>query len=75
MTQPGETDGYNLSDHISAIEKHCGGRVVDFVIANNGQIPEKYYEKYRNDNQDMVLIDREKISDDINIVKDDLVYI
>lgn len=75
MTQPGETDGYSLSDHISAIEEHCGGRIIDYVVANNGQIPEKYYEKYRNDNQDMVLIDRDKISDDINIIKDDLVYI
>jgi uncharacterized cofD-like protein len=75
MTQPGETDGYNLSDHISAIEEHCGGKMINFIIANNGQIPEKYYQKYRNDNQDMVLIDRENISDNINIIKDDLVYI
>ncbi len=35
MTQPGETTGYTLTDHINAIEKHAGGKIIDFVIANN----------------------------------------
>lgn len=75
MTQPGETDGYSLSDHIHAIEKHCGEGIVDFIIANNGEIPEKYYEKYKKDNQDMVEIDRDRISANIEIIADNLIYI
>ena len=26
MTQPGETDGYSVADHIRAIDRACGGR-------------------------------------------------
>ena len=33
--QPGETDDYNVADHIAAIEKHVGKSIVDIVIANN----------------------------------------
>jgi uncharacterized cofD-like protein len=34
-TQPGETDNYTTGDHLKAIEKHLGGRVFDYVVANN----------------------------------------
>ena len=30
-TQPGETDGYSLDDHVEALEKHLGRQVVDMV--------------------------------------------
>jgi uncharacterized cofD-like protein len=75
MTQIGETDGYNLSQHIEAIKKHCNGNIFDFIIANNGKIPEKYYEKYREDGQNMVDTDEENIDKDIEIVKENLVFI
>lgn len=75
MTQPGETDGYKLSDHVKAIESHCGKGMIDFIIANNGSIPEKYFKKYKEDSQDMVLVDEENISNDIEILQDDFVYI
>ena len=38
MTQPGETDDYTVSDHVKAINRQAGGRVIDFVIANNGDV-------------------------------------
>lgn len=75
MTQPGETDGYMLSDHINAITKHCNEVLFDFIIANNGIIPEEYYIKYKNDGQDMVGIDRENIPENIEIITEDLVQI
>ncbi|MCB9435452.1 MAG: YvcK family protein [Anaerolineales bacterium] len=34
-TQPGETDGYSLADHVLAIEHHVGRGVFDLVIGNN----------------------------------------
>ena len=49
MTQPGETDEYRLSEHIEAIEKHSYKGIIDCVLANSGEIPErlaKRYEKY-----------------------------
>lgn len=75
MTQIGETDGYNLSQHIEAINKHCKGDIIDLVIANNGVIPEKYYERYKADGQDMVETDEENIPAHIEIIKEDLVHI
>ncbi|GAB4421368.1 MAG: YvcK family protein [Anaerolineae bacterium] len=34
-TQPGETDGYSVADHVLALEKHIGQGVFDIVLANN----------------------------------------
>lgn len=75
MTQPGETDEYKLSDHLKTIENHCGGGVIDFIIANNGSIPEKNFEKYKNDGQDMVEIDIANIPSGVEVIQEDLVYI
>ena len=75
MTQLGETEGYSLSQHIDAIKKHCNGNIFDFIIANNGKIPEKYYERYREDGQDMVDTDEANIDENIEIIKENLVYI
>lgn len=33
-TQPGETDGYNCSDHIGNVEAHVGSLVCDVVLCN-----------------------------------------
>ena len=46
MTQPGETDGYTVSDHLMAIERHVNARLFDYVIVNNGQIPLPVQEMY-----------------------------
>lgn len=34
-TQPGETDNYNLTDHVLAIENHVGRGLFDVIIGNN----------------------------------------
>jgi len=34
-TQQGETQGYNLADHVHALELHTGPGLVDVVLANN----------------------------------------
>ena len=36
MTQPGETDGYSVCDHVNAIMKHAGSKkVIDAVLVND----------------------------------------
>ncbi|TCS81777.1 gluconeogenesis factor YvcK family protein [Tepidibacillus fermentans] len=47
MTQPGETDHYQAIDHVKAVEKHVGERFIDYVIVQNGKIPAKMIERYR----------------------------
>lgn len=34
MTQPGETDGYTVKDHVHELMKHSAMGIVDFVFAN-----------------------------------------
>jgi len=34
-TQPGETDGFTVTEHVLALEKHIGPRLFQIVLANN----------------------------------------
>jgi uncharacterized cofD-like protein len=46
MTEKGETDGYRVSDHLSAILDHCGTGFVDAVLATKGEINEPLLKRY-----------------------------
>ena len=47
MTQPGETDGYSVCDHINAITKHAGSKkVIDAVLVNDF-MPSNLAKKYQ----------------------------
>ena len=47
MTQPGETDGYSVCDHINAIIKHAGSKkVIDAVLVNDF-MPSNLAKKYQ----------------------------
>lgn len=63
MTQPGETDGFGVSDHVNALEQYLGKDEIDVVIASNTDIPKKMLEKYETEEQkDPVPIDYENIN-------------
>ena len=34
-TQPGETDGYSVADHVAALQSHLPARCIDVVLAND----------------------------------------
>ncbi|MGH2512974.1 MAG: gluconeogenesis factor YvcK family protein, partial [Candidatus Limnocylindrales bacterium] len=34
-TQPGETEGFDLADHVEALERHTSEGILDVVLANN----------------------------------------
>lgn len=55
MTQPGETEGYDVLDHVNAILKHSTGDFLDYVIANTEEIPIDVLEKYIMDGSKPVL--------------------
>ncbi len=79
MTQPGETDGYNILDHVDAIEKHSFCNIIDYIIVNIEHIPNTTLKKYINDGAEPVIIS--KIEEEIlnkkgiTIIKDNLVDI
>ena len=61
MTQPGETDGYAVSDHLQALLKHANcNKLVDAVIMNDF-IPSNLAQKYRQAGSFPVIIDTENI--------------
>ncbi|OGI14207.1 MAG: hypothetical protein A3I68_07870 [Candidatus Melainabacteria bacterium RIFCSPLOWO2_02_FULL_35_15] len=61
MTQPGETTGYTVSHHVSALLEHARYQnLVDVVVANDRH-PEILLEKYKEKNQEPVIIDAEEI--------------
>lgn len=62
MTQPGETDGYTASDHLAAIERHVGGRLLDWVIVNNGDIPSDVLTKYAEQGAAAVSYDGDNVA-------------
>ncbi len=62
MTQPGETDGYTVSQHLRAIERHSKKGIVDCVLANNMPIPEALIEKYKAEGAEPVIIDEENLT-------------
>src|SRR3990170_2922400 len=37
-TQPGETDGYSVSDHVRALEAHAGEGLFTVIVANNRKV-------------------------------------
>lgn len=46
MSQPGETDGYSMEDHVRALEKHSFKNPADLVVVNETQIEPRVLERY-----------------------------
>lgn len=46
MTQPGETDGFSLEDHVRAIEYHTYKNPVSLVVYNNAEIEQSVLDRY-----------------------------
>ncbi len=61
MTQPGETDGYSVCDHIKALVKHSSARILDYCVVNNGEVPAEVLKRYSGENSLLVVNDRKNI--------------
>ncbi len=74
MTQPGETDGFKVSDHLKVLEQYLGPKSIDVVVASNTIMPEEIIKKYEIEEQkDQVEIDPEEIKKmDIELIEEDL---
>ena len=51
MTQPGETGGKNVLDHV---------KVIDYVLVNNEYLPQGVFERYAKDGAELVMLDKEQ---------------
>ena len=76
MTQPGETDNFSVSDHIKTLMKYNGKNSIDYVIANNGTIPEEIKERYLKKGSKLVDLDYDNIKDlNVEVIETDLIKI
>jgi uncharacterized cofD-like protein len=50
MSQPGETTNYRASDHVLAIRKHAGGKLVDCAVVSDSQITPAMRRRYAQQN-------------------------
>lgn len=75
MTQPGETDGFGVSDHVATLEKYIGKDIIDVVVASNTIIEDEMLRKYETEEQkDQVRIDKENMEDKkYELIEEDLV--
>lgn len=65
MTQPGETDGYSVSDHINALMQHAGSRkIVDAVLVNDF-MPSNLAQKYQMSGSYPVKLDFENLKNSV----------
>ena len=62
MTQPGETDGFKVSDHINLLNNYLGKRKIDVVITNKDKVSKEIQKKYETlEQKDLVEVDSKNI--------------
>ena len=57
MTQPGETRGFTVSDHVRSIHRNTGHELVQWVIMNNRPIAADVAKRYRAQGSEPVITD------------------
>jgi uncharacterized cofD-like protein len=57
MTQPGETEGFSLADHVRVIYDHVHRKLFDWVVANNQRISSGVAQRYLAQGAEEVRVD------------------
>ncbi|MEL6816230.1 MAG: gluconeogenesis factor YvcK family protein [Cyanobacteria bacterium J06598_3] len=63
MTEPGETQGYSVSEHIQAIDRACGKYLFDSVVVQKKMPSKAAIDRYLKEGSTPVVLDREAIVD------------
>jgi uncharacterized cofD-like protein len=71
--QPGQTDGYDASDHVRAIIRYLGEGVLDYVLVNNTKPPAHIVKRYEKKKSPLVKLDADLDTLGVKIVRADLV--
>lgn len=77
VTQPGETDGFTVGDHVKLLNRYLNNKKVNVVIANNKEIAEEMAKRYESEEQkDPVLIDYDELKEiGVELIEDNLLDI
>lgn len=61
MTEPGETDGLSLADHLEALAAHAGDGLLDGVLVHGRPFPRIVLRRYARAGAYPVAVDRERL--------------
>ena len=77
VTQPGETDGFTVSDHVALLNKYLDTKKIDVVVASNTKINKTMAEKYSTEEQkEPVKIDYKNIEKlGVELIEEDLIVV
>ncbi|WP_297405836.1 uridine diphosphate-N-acetylglucosamine-binding protein YvcK [uncultured Cetobacterium sp.] len=74
--QVGETENYNVSDHIISINKHVGYDMIDKVIVNSVRIDKDILDRYKEEGSTLVKIDKENLDKmRVEVIEENLIKI
>lgn len=74
MTQPGETQGFTVNDHIQTLVAHSHPRLFEYVVVNVDPLNPKVLERYAKEGAEPVVLDETSLRNrDYSIVKAKLV--
>lgn len=62
MWQPGETTGFRASDHVAAINRHAGAKLLDVAVVNTRPISARQRRKYAAKHAQPVLNDVDRLA-------------
>jgi uncharacterized cofD-like protein len=57
MTQPGETQGFSVADHVRAIYEHTGPGLFDWIVVNRAPVSPRLLRRYRTEGAEPVKVD------------------
>mgnify|MGYP001025953988 FL=1 len=63
MTQPGETDNYDVKEHIDALTRQVGEPFIDFVICSSESYSKDVLQRYEEKNSKPVAVHKEQLKD------------
>jgi uncharacterized cofD-like protein len=63
MTEPGETQGYTVGEHIQAIDRACGRYLFDAVLVQKKMPSETAIDRYLKEGSTPVMLDRKTVID------------
>lgn len=74
VTQPGETDGYSVGDHVKTLNRYLKNRRIEIVLANNSVIDPEVQERYlTTENKRIVPIDYDRCDKlGLRVIADDI---
>ncbi|HLR42396.1 MAG TPA: YvcK family protein [Pseudogracilibacillus sp.] len=61
MTQHGETDNYDATDHVEAIYEHIGCHTIDTIVVHKEEIIQKVQDKYKLEKSYPVTYDKQSL--------------